>query len=730
MPTISRRKFLQLSGSASAVLAASAWLPDKFLLWAEANGLAKASYVPTFCEMCFWKCGVIAKVINGRVVKLDGNPYHPASHGKLCARGQGGLGLLYDPDRLQTPLIRTGERGDGSYRKATWDEALALVADKMRQIKERYGPESVALFCHGTPTDHFFHLLQAFGSPNVAQPSFAQCRGPRVAAYEITYGEDVGSPERLDLANSRVIVLLGSHLGENMHNSQVQDFCDGLGNGARLIVVDPRFSTAAGKADHWLPIRPATDMALLLAWINVIIREGWYDREYVAAYTTGFAELARGVERYTPEWAAKETGIEAARIVETAREMGRYRPAVCVHPGRHVTWDGNDVQRERAIAILGAILGTWGRKGGVYLATKSSFPAMSQADYPVPARPALARGNYPFAGAEGVTNALRASTLSGQPYPVKGWLVAGTNLLGATPNRQETVEAIRKLDLLVAVDVLPMETAMFADVVLPECTYLERHDALAVGRGLSLGAALRQPAIPPRFESKPGWWIAKELGKRLGLEEFFTWESYEDRLNEQCLTFDLDFDQLKAKGALTVPGSANPYLAPDNPPVFKTPSGKIELYSKELKEKGFDPLPRYQANSQPPAGSFRLIYGRSPLHTFTRTANNPVLAELCPENEAWIGPGAARTLGLTGGEYVVLVNQDGVKSNRVKVKVTERIHEECLYLVHGFGSASKRLSRAYRRGADDQGLITRYTVDPIAGTTGMRGNFVRIVKEV
>ena len=178
--TISRRKFLEMSGIASAGLALSAFVPDKYLLWAEEKGLVKASYIPTYCEICFWKCGAIAKVINGKVVKLDGNPLHPGSRGKLCGRGQGGLGLLYDPDRLKTPLIRTGNRGDGKYRKASWEEALSLVASKMTKIKEQYGPEAVALFSHGSPTEHFYHLLQAYGSPNVAQPSFAQCRGPRV----------------------------------------------------------------------------------------------------------------------------------------------------------------------------------------------------------------------------------------------------------------------------------------------------------------------------------------------------------------------------------------------------------------------------------------------------------------------------------------------------------------------------------------------------------------------
>ncbi len=225
-------------------------LPDKFLLWAEEQGMIKATYTPTFCEMCFWKCGAMAKVLNGRVVKLEGNTAHPGARGKLCARGNAGAGLLYDPNRLKTPLISTGARGEGKYRKASWDEALGVVADKLNKIKQQYGPEAVAIFTHGTPTDHFLPLISAYGSPNVGMPSFAQCRGPRDVGLELTFGEGIGSPERVDMVNSKVVVLFGSHLGENMHNSQVQDFAEAVGKGVKFVVIDPRFSHCCGKGPH------------------------------------------------------------------------------------------------------------------------------------------------------------------------------------------------------------------------------------------------------------------------------------------------------------------------------------------------------------------------------------------------------------------------------------------------------------------------------------------------
>ena len=724
----SRRTFLKTSGLVSAGIAATSMLPDKFLLWAEEQGMLKADYIPTYCEVCFWKCGAMAKVINGRVVMLEGNPKHPGSRGKLCGRGNGGAGLLYDPNRLKTPMISVGKRGEGKYRKASWDEALNVVAEKLTKIKQQYGSEAVALFTHGTPTDHFLPLLYAYGSQNVGMPSFAQCRGPRDVGLELTFGESVGSPERLDLANSKLIVLLGSHLGENMHNSQVQDFSEAMASGARLIVVDPRFSIAAGKAHAWLPIRPATDIALLLAWINVIIAEEWYDKEYLDKYATGFTELAAAVKAYTPEWAEKETDIKAEKIFETARMMANNAPAVCIHPGRHATWYGDDVQRTRCLGILMALLGTWGREGGVFFATKSSFPKAASKPFPELSVEALNTCGYPLAGAEGLTHVIRSSTISGSPYPIKGWIVSGTNLMKAIPNQKETIEAINKLDLLVAIDVMPFDTVMLADVILPECTYLERHDALAIGKGKMLTVSLRQPAVKPMYESKPGWWIAKELANRLGLNEYFPWDTLEDKIKAQCSLCNISYDELKKEGTIVVPGTADPYITPLNPPEFKTASGKIELFSKELEEKGFDPIPRYTKHPQPQAGEFRLVYGRNAVHTFSRTTNNPELNELFSENEVWLNTKQARSLDIKNGSYVTLVNQDGVKSPPLKVKATERIREDCVYMVHGFGTTSKELKNVFGKGADDQGLVTRYAIDPICGATGMRVNFVRIEK--
>ena len=191
------------------------------------------------------------------------------------------------------------------------------------------------------------------------------------------------SPERTDIRDTRCLVLIGSHIGENMHNGQIQEMSQAIDKGATIITVDPRFSTAASHSKYWLPIKPATDLALLLAWMHVIINEELYDKNYVEKYTYGFKELKDHVKDKTPEWAYAITTIKpdiirkTAKpdiIRKTAREMAHAAPAVIVHPGRHVTWYGDDTQRSRAIAILNALLGSWGRRGGFYVPESVHLP--------------------------------------------------------------------------------------------------------------------------------------------------------------------------------------------------------------------------------------------------------------------------------------------------------------------------------------------------------------------
>jgi len=733
-----RRDFIRVGSLAGAGAAALGGLTTRWYdLYGDPirdPGTDGDTVVPSFCELCFWKCGILAHVKNGRVTKIQGNPKDPLSNGMLCPRGAGGTGLLYDPDRLKQPMIRREQRGSQEFAPVSWDDALNEVARNFETIKREYGPGALALFLHGYGGNWMKHLFKAYGSPNIAAPSYAQCRGPREVGFSLTFGTGIYSPEITDMANSRCLVLIGSHLGENMHNTQVQEFAAAVRNRADLIVVDPRFSVAASKARYWLPIKPGTDLALLLAWMHVIVTEGLFDRDYLEKYAMGFDQLKAHVEPYTPEWAYPRTGIEPELIRQTARVMAGARPATLVHPGRHVTWYGNDTQRSRAIAILNALLGSWGRKGGLYIPSQVTLPP-----YPYPAyekngaevadRPEPSQ--FPLADevlAQGVCEATIPG-IRGEGR-IKGWMVYGSNLLLSLPNPKQTIEAIEQLDFLVTVDVLPAEIVGWSDVVLPEATYLERCDELLNPYYKQPYVAVRQPAVEPMYESKPGWWIARELANRLGLEDFFPWKDSVEYARTRLTAAGYDCNVLQRDGVVL--GPKQPLYFEDGAPAeFYTDSGKIELYSARLASLGFDPMPTWHQEEvdDPPTGYYRLLFGRAPTHTFGRTTNNRLLSEVHDENAVWVNAAVARQWGLKDGERVYLQNQDGVRSTySAPVKVTERIHPDAVYMVHGYGRTAKGLRFAHGRGIDDNELVTRYKTDPIMGGTGMNVNFVTFLR--
>jgi thiosulfate reductase / polysulfide reductase chain A len=372
-PKLTRRRFLKTSASSVGALV---FLDRTF--WSLTASMARLGVPPpwfkgqvkttyNYCDICPWRCGIVVKSVGNRVYKIDGNPKDPKSRGMLCARGQAGVSFNYDPDRLKQPMIRTGERGEGKFKNVTWEEALDYSAQKMKTIKDKYGPESVAFFGH-TSGDFWFtdYLSQSFGSVNSAKPSVTMCTAPREEASIITTGRSIGNHEPVDWDKTRCVVLIGTHIGEDARNTMMQDLANARANGAKLIVVDPRYSSAAMKADYWLPIKPGTDTALLLAWMNVLVSEKLYDIAFVQKWTQGFDKLVEHIKAYTPEWAAGICDLPAEKIRASAREMGRNLPRAVILPGRHVVWYGNDTQRMRAVYIVNALLGAYGRPGGMY----------------------------------------------------------------------------------------------------------------------------------------------------------------------------------------------------------------------------------------------------------------------------------------------------------------------------------------------------------------------------
>ncbi|MCI0482045.1 MAG: molybdopterin-dependent oxidoreductase, partial [Candidatus Dadabacteria bacterium] len=464
MRRISRREFIRISSIGSMGLTLGLGLNGCTITRSLFGGGSdldprfgygqNARIIPTSCQICYWGCGVHAHVVDGKIWKLTGNPGDPLCEGRLCPRGTAGVGMIYDPDRLRKPLIRKNSRSGQEFVDTSWENALDEAAKRLISVRDRYGPESIAVITHGKPGHFFEHLGRSIGSPNYSVPSFSLCRGARDVAYYLTYGKQLGSPEPTDIENAKVLVLLGYHLGENMHTTQVREFASFLeqanqGN-AKLVVVDPRFSIAAGKAWKWLPIRPNTDMAFLLALIHVIVHEQpsgrlLYDEEYIRAYTTGFEELKAETSPYTPEWAWPICGIKPEDIREVAYELGKNSPNVLVHPGRFSSWDGNDVQRSRANAVLNALLGAWGRKGGFFVSDEPHIPDFPEPPYPESERGHCDKGQYPINPMPSVRNIVETIRTE-KPYPIKALIVCGANILECLPGKENTIKALDNLD--------------------------------------------------------------------------------------------------------------------------------------------------------------------------------------------------------------------------------------------------------------------------------------------
>ena len=321
-----RRDFIKISamGAGGVMLSASpllAWVPSFLKLKDDRPDDSKAKKYPNFCEVCFWNCaGWVYMDKDNKIRKIIGNDNDPHCNGRFCPRGTGGVGMYYDEDRLKTPLKRITENAKQKFVKISWDEAINIIANNMKEIKNKHGAESIALFHHGSSGKHFVNLFKAYGSKNIAVPAYAQCKAPREEAFKLTFGHALHSPEPLDIRDTKCLVLIGSHLGENMHNGQVQEMAEAIDKDATIITVDPRFSTVASKSKFWLPIKPATDIALLLSWINVIIENEFYDKEYVEKNTFGFDQLKNHVKNFTPEWAYGITTIKPEIIRRTAKE--------------------------------------------------------------------------------------------------------------------------------------------------------------------------------------------------------------------------------------------------------------------------------------------------------------------------------------------------------------------------------------------------------------------------
>ncbi len=792
---ISRRKFLQ--GSVALSIVGGTTVSTTSLLSGEQEehhtlpenittktGTGKAENIPFLCGICVNKCAGFARVENGVITKLNPNPYFPKSRNMLCPRGNAGIQTTYDPDRLKYPLIRIGERGDGKYRRVSWDEAYEAIlngTEKFKGIKhildEEKDNRATIGYCNGEGlSKEGFEVLvgEKIGSPNYVD-EISICLETTLGAYVNT----IGTYGEADLNNADYLIIAGANRAEAIITPDTMDmFKRTQRRGLKTIVLDPRFTNTAAKADRWYAVNPGTDLAFVLALTYVVMNEALYDKDFVTKHGVGFEEYKNHIlsHKYTPEWAEKITNIPAKEIYKTAREfMAAEHPIY--YQGRRSVFSKNDFQLRRAMAIFQALSGNLDKKGGIIYGQKLALPK-EDVNSPIYAQvkdrfdkdgiaiPAQKTGSWIV---------FRNMVLEGKaPYPIRAMFMRKHNPLAGVPNTAKTVEFLKKMDLNVMIDILPSDTAMYADVILPEASYLERTSPVASYGFLEPAIVQRRAAIKPLFEtkvpeqiykelaeklSKPLWEITKKYdedvqddlkGKSKEEEEKYykangfdladAWEKPVEEANKERVAKafgEKAWKTLEEKGVFypemeKYHKQLNPnefQYYPDNKKYYTTRKDalKVVFNFKNLTKKGVDAMPTWydKWNFSVPDGQFRLVTGRHAQFTQSGTTNNMMLRDLIPTNYIWINSRVASQRGIKFGDVVEV--KSSVGKITIKAYPTEKIAPNQIFMLHGFGGSSEEMEIAYGNGGNDAAIIED-KIEPVYGAAVMHETNVEIRK--
>jgi anaerobic selenocysteine-containing dehydrogenase len=677
--------------------------------------------IPTICAFCHAHCGLIAYVSNGILRRTRPDPNHPASRGYICQKGAAARQVVYSPHRLKYPLRRTKK----GFQHISWEEALDIIATRLLEIRAKHGAGALVR-CNGAPVtratfDGFVQLMNAYGSPNYVGAGHL-CHLPRETGFSSVYG----GMAQADYEKTRCIVLWGTNLPDSRNPGEVaygrfsRLIPEAKRRGARLMVIDPRRTEMADMADKWLAIAPGRDDALALATLNVVINEDLYDKEFVARWTVGFEQLREHVKRFTPEWAQAITGLPASDIRDFARMYATTRPAL-IRVGNGIDPYPNSVQTARAIGILIAITGNLDIEGGnVFF----HHPVLSHLIRERLKVESLGARKYPLFP-EIPFPYFVDLVLAGGPAAPRAMIVyhANPGLIDADSTR--TRKALEKLELLVVCDIFKSATAELADIILPETSEFERYDFEIYDSARGGFIALRQKVIEPVGESRSAFEIEYELAKRMGLEAAYPWTNTEEWIDHRLKASGITLNDLKKQQIIyTTPSMEyRKYLKSG----FKTPSGKVEIYSQQLQDHGYPPLPEYRELDESLAGQPGLVK-RYPLigttrrpgvYVHTRFRNIPALRKLEPEALMRISPGDASSKGIEDGDLTVVTSPTG--SIEVRAKVTDEVSPGVVIIDFGWGNPGDP-------GPNVNILTSDEDRDPISGSTANRRFRCRVSK--
>jgi anaerobic selenocysteine-containing dehydrogenase len=647
------------------------------------------------CRSCHGGCGVNLHVEDGRLVKVEGDTDSPLNHGRLCPIGTVTLDLVYHPDRLQYPMRRKGARGSGTWERISWDQALDTISERLLRIRDEFGAEAIALGT-GTGRHHIRWVSRfghALGTPNWSEPGFAQCFHPRVNTCILTFGDFPVCDYTGGTAPECILFWGHNPLNSGPDGETRFNVREALDRNPKIIVVDPRETQLARRADVWLQVRPGADDALALAIINVILAEQLHDTAFTARWTHGFEALAEHVRPFTPEWAETITWVGADKIRAAARLFAQSKPAM-LEWGCAIEHTPNCIQTVRAISMLPAITGNVDVPGGWVFGMHGlgRFPSLIENLSPATNARRLGADRFKLLGGEGADlPAAHIPTLlqamrDGTPYPIKAFLIFGNNTLTTYANASHVYESLMRLDFIVCADLFMTPTAELADIVLPAASWPEL-DQLAGLPTVAANVVLAQQKAVQIGECKSDEEIFVALARRMKLPACT--ESVEDVLNSQLAAggLNITFEELKQKGYVKVPFK---YRKFENDG-FRTPTGKIELYSTRLEQFGYPPLPSYQEPPESPisapavATDYPLVLttgARIPYYFNSEHRQIANLRKAYRDPRAEIHPQTAQRYGLRDGDWMWVETRRGRMQHRAKV--TTGIDPRVIAAEHGW----------------------------------------------
>ncbi|MGD8699358.1 MAG: aminotransferase class V-fold PLP-dependent enzyme, partial [Gemmatimonadales bacterium] len=703
------------------------------------------------CGICPAGCWVTVTMENGQVASV-----RPQDHplGMICTNGAHSAEIVHDPDRLPYPMRRTGPKGTYEFERISWDDAYAIIVERLEALKSEHGPESTAIYTgRGSfelalcdifqPADVAISsassVLFPFGSPNTLGVGALCYVSFAMIAPHSTFGEYYHTMDH-DIENADLIVIWGANPATDSPPLAHEQIKGAALRGAEVVCIDPqRNHTAREVGAEWLPIRPGTDGALALGMINVLIEEDLFDEDFVKRWTIGFDELRQYVQHFRPETVEEITGVPADAVVTLARRIAGARGA-CPIMYTGLEYSDSGVQAIRAVFTLWALAGQLDVPGGLTIRMRENqFPINRAGLIPNPdVRKALGRDRFPVYSlyrGESHAIALPDSVLKGEPYKIRAMIILGGSIITAWPNPSIWRETLNALDFLVSVNRHHTADSAYADIVLPATTMYEINSYMTYGPIFKL----REKLIDPVGEARNDYLILTELAERLGYGDVYP-KSEEDLLRHVLQGSGFTLEDVRANGGeVQIPTVMMQYkkwekgqLRDDGEPGFRTPTGRFEIASTLLEEHGYDALPVYTEPGEGPlaqpalAERFPLVFNSGArIFADFRSQHHGVagLSRKAPVPQVTINDRDAEQRAIRDGDAVWVVTPRG------RVKYQARVSTDIVTgaIDANMGGGGPLGPQEWRDGnVNDLTDLNRY--DPISGFPVYKALLCDIVK--